>query len=39
MLFDEFPSVLCIRINRFVVDMQTFSIQKDTVSLHQCSYL
>lgn len=35
-VIDEFPSVLCVRINRFIVDPQTFAIQKNTVSLHLC---
>lgn len=28
---DRFPEVLCVRVNRFIIDMATYSVKKNTV--------
>lgn len=32
-VLDRMPDVLCIRVNRFIVDMTTFSVKKNTVEV------
>lgn len=30
-VMDRFPEVLCVRVNRFIIDMATYSVKKNTV--------
>ena len=32
-VLDAMPDVLCIRVNRFIVDMTTYSVTKNTVDV------